>query len=574
MIEFTCKNCGMAYSVPGNIGGRSGTCTKCGVEFQIPLKSEPPPSAAPSPPRQPKAPSSVDALAAAASRPAAAEAPPRQAAPPADDLPVARAATRRTGLWVLLALGVVLVGGGGVGAFLLLGGDPWEAENEDTIRRLIDEAEALVNVDVPSLADETPGTAVLAELSEKLTQGIAKFDEMLALVGDRKLSDETLGRAVEGARTRRRLAIGDTERLAALLWPGPGTDKDMFPKVSPSVPVIEAIDRSSGSGFLIEYAGQLYVATNRHVVSQAEKGLNLKFFLGDPDEPETFEFRVSPDAVAYVHRDTDLAIIDVGEKDAELRERGVRPLKLVGESEDPKRTDDIWAVGHPGAGSLGIMYNTFGSGRVSTITRDMPEFDHCIQVDAAINPGNSGGPVLNDKGRVVGIVAFVRSKAAGPGPAPDRQNFAIHVEMLRALLDEDRFNLPADERLRIVAPAKNLPADFTRVAKRLTTKGYKPSKWPGGKARQFLVLLRGQPMPLPLTTRKGKKYAIVLVAAKSDNAYVAVSVNNRGIAMEEKDDLVELVCEFTAAATGQYKVFAANSMKSRNAPALLGVFEK
>ena len=571
MITFTCKNCGMAYRVPGNIGGRTGTCTKCGVAFQIPLESEPPPSAAPSPP--PKAPSAVDALAAAASRPAATEAPPRQAAPPADNVPVARAAPRRTGLWVLLAFGVVLIVGGGIGAFLVLGGDPWEAENEDTIRRLIDEAEDLVNVEVPSLADETPGTTVLAELSEKLTQGIAKFDEMLALVGDRKLSDGTLSGLVEGARTRRRLAVGDTERVAALLWPGPGTDKDMFPKVSPCVPVIEAIGRSTGSGFLIEYAGQFYIATNRHVVSQAERGLNLKFFLGDPDEPEVFEFRVPTDSVAYVHRDTDLAIIDVSEKEAELREHGVRPLKLVREAEDPKRTDDIWAVGHPGGGNMGILYNTFGAGRVSTIARDVPDFDHCIQVDAAINPGNSGGPVLNDKGRVVGIVAFVRSKV-GPGPAPDRQNFAIHVEMLRALLAENRFNLPADERLRIVAPAENLPADFERVAKDMKAKGYKPIKWPGGKARQFMVLPRGRPTPLPLTTRKDKKYAIVLVAAKTDNTYVAVSVNNKGIAMEEKDDLVELVCEFTAAAAGRHKVFAANSMTSRNVPALLGVFEK
>jgi len=573
MIEFTCKNCGMAYTVPRNIGGRSGTCTKCGVEFQIPLESEPPPSAASSPPPQPKAPSAVDALAAAASRPAAAEAPPRQAAPPADDLPIARAAPRRTGLWVLLALGVVLIAGAGVGAFLVFGGDPWEADNEPTIRRLIDEAEALVNVEVPSLADETPDTAVLSGLSEKLARGIAKFDEMLALVDDRKLSGEPLRRLVEGARTRRRLAVGDAERVIDLLWPGPGTDKVMFPRVSASVPVVEAIGRSSGSGFLIEYAGQLYVATNRHVVSQAERGFNLRFFLGDPDEPEAFEFRVPPESVAYVHRDTDLAIIDVGEKEAELRERGVRPLTLVSEAEDPRRTDDIWAVGHPGAGSLGIMYNTFGSGRVSTVTRDVPEFDHCIQVDAAINPGNSGGPVLNDKGRVVGIVAFIRSKA-GPGPAPDRQNFAIHVEMLRALLAEDRFNLPEDERRRIVAPVKHLPADFTRVAKRVTAKGYKAINWPGGKARQQVTLPRGRPLPLPLTARKGKKYAIVLVAAKSDNAYVAVSVKNRGIAMEEKDDLIELVCEFTAASAGRYKVFAANSMKSRTVPALLGVFEK
>jgi len=567
MIEFTCRNCGTAYSVPSNIAGRSGTCTKCGAAFQIPMKSQPPGE-----PPAPQPPSAADALAAAASQ---TPAPPPTATQPArDDLPIAPAAPRRTGLWILLALAVLLVAGIGVGALLVLGGDPWEADNEPAIRRLIDEADALVNVEVPSLADDVPDTAVLSGLQDSLSQGIAKFDEMLALVGDRTLKSETLRGLVEGARTRRRLAEGDLKRVGGLLWPGPGTDKDMFPRVSPSVPVIEAIGRSSGSGFLIEYAGQLYVATNRHVVSQAEKGLNLKFFLGDPDEPETFEFRVSPDAIAYVHRDTDLAVIDVAEKDAELRERGVRPLKLVGESEDPKRTDDIWAVGHPGAGSLGIMYNTFGSGRVSTISRDMPEFDHCIQVDAAINPGNSGGPVLNDKGRVVGIVAFVRSKAAGPGPAPDRQNFAIHVEMLRALFDEERFNLSADERLRIVAPAKNLPADFRETAKRVAAKRYKPVKWPSGKATQFLVLPRGRPMPLPLTARKGKKYAIVLVSAQSDNAYVAVSVNNRGIAMEEKDDLVGLVCEFAAASTGRYKIFAANSMKSRNVPALIGVFEK
>jgi S1-C subfamily serine protease len=563
----------MAYSVPSNIAGREGTCTKCGAAFQIPLKSEPPPSPAPTPPPQPKAPSAVDALAAAAPRPAAATPLPRQAAPAENDLPVGKAAPRRTGLWVLLALGVVLVAGAGVGAFLLLGGDPWERDNGDTIRRLIDEADTLVNVELPSVADETPAGAVLSDLSEKLAAGIAKFDEMLALVGDRKLADEPFGRLVEGARARRRLAVGDAERVTALLWPGPGTDKDMFPKVSASVPVIEAIGRSSGSGFLIEYAGQFCVATNRHVVSQAERGLNLKFFLGDPDEPEAFEFRVPVDSVAYVHRDTDLAIIDVGEKEAELRERGVRPLRLVGKAEDPKRTDDIWAVGHPGGGEMGILYNTFGSGRVSTIARDVPDFDHCIQVDAAINPGNSGGPVLNDKGRVVGIVAFVRSKA-GPGPTPDRQNFAIHVEMLRALLDEDRFNLPADERLRIVAPAKNLTADFTKAAKGLKAKGYKGIMWAGRKGRQFLVLPPRTPAPLSLTVSKGKKYAILLVAAQTDNADIRVALNDQSIAMKEKDDEVAVVCEFTAKASGRCRVFAASTMQARKVPALVGAFAK
>jgi serine protease Do len=58
-------------------------------------------------------------------------------------------------------------------------------------------------------------------------------------------------------------------------------------------------------------------------------------------------------------------------------------------------------VGHP----LGLTFSVT-RGIVSAKARDY-EGQIYIQTDAAINPGNSGGPLLDKKGRIVGINTFL-----------------------------------------------------------------------------------------------------------------------------------------------------------------------
>jgi S1-C subfamily serine protease len=50
-----------------------------------------------------------------------------------------------------------------------------------------------------------------------------------------------------------------------------------------------------------------------------------------------------------------------------------------------------------------------------------------IQTDAAINPGNSGGPLLDSRGRVIGVATAIREDAEGIG-------FAVPVDTLKRVV--------------------------------------------------------------------------------------------------------------------------------------------
>jgi serine protease Do len=70
----------------------------------------------------------------------------------------------------------------------------------------------------------------------------------------------------------------------------------------------------------------------------------------------------------------------------------------------------------------------------ATGRRDVPlngemVYQDFIQTDASINPGNSGGPLLDIKGRVVGINTAISSEGQGIG-------FAIPINMVQEILPQ------------------------------------------------------------------------------------------------------------------------------------------
>jgi S1-C subfamily serine protease len=62
------------------------------------------------------------------------------------------------------------------------------------------------------------------------------------------------------------------------------------------------------------------------------------------------------------------------------------------------------------------------------------QIGNAIQTDAAINPGNSGGPLLDSRGRVLGINAQIRSRSGGA----EGVGYAIPVDAVRRSLRELR----------------------------------------------------------------------------------------------------------------------------------------
>jgi predicted Zn finger-like uncharacterized protein len=145
----------------------------------------------------------------------------------------------------------------------------------------------------------------------------------------------------------------------------------------------------SGTAFCVDRAG-LFV-TNEHVVRTATR---IQLILN----PATPTQRVLPARVTRVDRAQDLALLQAEDSDAE-------PLTL-GPSADLTELQPLVAFGFPFGRALatdGYPAVTVNSLKVSSLRRVGGEL-YRIQLDGALNPGHSGGPVLDEFGRVVGVV--------------------------------------------------------------------------------------------------------------------------------------------------------------------------
>jgi S1-C subfamily serine protease len=149
-----------------------------------------------------------------------------------------------------------------------------------------------------------------------------------------------------------------------------------------------------GSGILITPDG--YALTNSHVVGQRPR-LTATVQGGD-----RIDARVIGDDPA-----TDLALIRLEARDLPTAEIGDSGALRVGQL--------VIAVGNP----LGFD-STVSTGVVSALGRSMRStqgrlIENMIQHAAALNPGNSGGPLVDSRGRVVGINTAMIAMAQGLG---------------------------------------------------------------------------------------------------------------------------------------------------------------
>ena len=171
----------------------------------------------------------------------------------------------------------------------------------------------------------------------------------------------------------------------------------------------------SGTGFLIDRDGT--IVTNAHVVDGASQ-VRVRF---DDD--------ASPVTARLVGSDpsSDLAVLKVDASAAD----GVTPLALA-ESDSVEVGDAAIAIGFP----LGLD-RTATAGIVSGLEREIEapngfRIDKVIQTDAPINPGNSGGPLLDAKGRVIGVNSQIATAGAGGGNVGI--GFAIPSDTVREIV--------------------------------------------------------------------------------------------------------------------------------------------
>jgi S1-C subfamily serine protease len=178
-------------------------------------------------------------------------------------------------------------------------------------------------------------------------------------------------------------------------------------KVGPAVTGV-SVGRGAGSGVL--FAPDGYLLTNSHVVRGTKRA--------EVSLPDGSSY---PADVIGEDPATDLAVLHVD---------GPRlPAAELGNSGGLRVGQLVVAIGNP----LGFSF-TVSAGVVSALGRSLRAqdgrlMDAIIQTDVAMNPGNSGGPLVDSRGRVVGINTAVIMGAQGIG-------FAVPVDTARWVLGE------------------------------------------------------------------------------------------------------------------------------------------
>src|SRR5687767_655678 len=182
--------------------------------------------------------------------------------------------------------------------------------------------------------------------------------------------------------------------------------RDFFGYVEPQ--------QGSGSGSILDRQG--HILTNYHVVEGAQK---LAVSFGSQKNYAAEVVGGDPD--------TDLAVIKL----LELPKEGVTVVPL-GDSDKLVVGQKVLAIGNP----FGLD-RTLTTGVISGLQRPIRArnnrpIEGAIQTDASINPGNSGGPLLDSRGRMIGINAQIQStsgSSAGVG-------FAIPVNIAKRIVPE------------------------------------------------------------------------------------------------------------------------------------------
>ena len=194
---------------------------------------------------------------------------------------------------------------------------------------------------------------------------------------------------------------------------------------NPDLPLPDSPDeffhRGEGSGFVWDEEG--HIVTNNHVVDGADR---VAVIFSDGTELHAKVIGTDPDS--------DLAVLELPEP-----KRGATPVEL-GDSDRLRVGQIAIAIGNP----FGQEF-TMTTGIISALGRTIRSggspfsIPEVIQSDVAINPGNSGGPLLDRRGKVIGVNTQIISRSG----ASSGVGFSVPINTAKrvvpALIEEGRY---------------------------------------------------------------------------------------------------------------------------------------
>ncbi len=158
-----------------------------------------------------------------------------------------------------------------------------------------------------------------------------------------------------------------------------------------------------GSGVIVDSRG--YILTNKHVVDDSlHRKIDVKTHPGTEYTAE----------VIIWDRKKDLALLEI------TKEKSFPSLDLEDQN-NINVGDRVYALGNP----YGLDF-TVTEGIISAFRVDEIKY---VQTDVSINPGSSGGPIVNNRGKIVGITTSKVMESEGLG-------FAVHASEIEEFLED------------------------------------------------------------------------------------------------------------------------------------------
>ena len=236
------------------------------------------------------------------------------------------------------------------------------------------------------------------QLENNLNEAISKLN---IDIQEKDTEIKTLTGELEQVKTENKEQLGELESKLSKLK---AQNKDFSGVIEEVVPSVVSIGTNlgSGSGFIISSNG--YVVTNYHVIEGATSGSAMT------SDGENHKIRI----LGY-NEIADVAVLELeGNNFEEI---------TFGDSDEIEIGESVIAVGSPG----GLDF-TVTQGIVSAQRTDQNKNQY-IQIDVPINPGNSGGPLINSRGKVIGVNTKKISEFEGVG-------FALASDFVQNIVEE------------------------------------------------------------------------------------------------------------------------------------------